>query len=134
MARFAVSVEECRESRDFFAKTSQRLKSREILRNPFLGGVKRVQRGVFVVEMTALYPNFAIWGLGMIVASLVFFGVGWTQIPGIMVSLTGLPRSSWVLYAGLVRGLRREGYQGKVAYLRKNEVLRRWMHGPDRSV
>lgn len=98
MVLFAVRVDTNNfkpESHKFFVELDRRLSVRNILKNPFNGGVKRVRCGLYVIKMDPVYPRAWVFGLFWLASSLAWQGFSWSwwHLPGLVLS------ASWLLYS-----------------------------------
>lgn len=99
--------------------------------NPFVNGsIKKLEgedKDSYVLSIDPLIPRFYLIGPFMVAAVLFFTGLrlSWWLAPGIALTLSGFFWSTPFMYLGLRLGLRKQGYNGTVRRIRKDEGFKR---------
>ena len=132
MANFAVQTEAAPEAVKFMLDTKERLKSNNILRNPFTGDIilvpnsKHTHDGnIYLIKMEPIYPKYELFAVPLLSIPLFFTGLKltWWLLPGVFVASFGVFKSVLFMYIMLKIGLKRAQYEGKVKLLSKDELI-----------
>lgn len=135
MAVFCVEVNENPRSRVFFNSVMKNLGKSDIVRNPFKGDLRKMDKGLYLIDMTPIWPNIAKYGIFFAVGPFLLFGWGWWVYPGVFLSLLGFFYSRIFFYLMMRAGLKKAGYNDKVRLVPDSEALRRVVkNGTNRSL
>lgn len=126
MTIFGVKVEDWKKCETFFKEMSKKFKDNNLVRNPFVGKVKRIG-DVYVVGIEPIYINFTpyVWMLGG--ATLLLWGFNWFHFVIIGVGSLSIFWSKYFFYYMLKRGLRKNGYKGKMKLLTNKNIVDGWI-------
>lgn len=99
-----------------------RLEQPVFFKNPFIGGVVS-NKGLWIINIKPLYPNFSIYGLlGFIVTFVVTnFKLSWWLLPSLIIFGLGFFWSGLFFRLMFKLGLRKKGIRTKIYY--ESEIL-----------
>lgn len=113
MVLFGVLLKSAENSfESYFEQLKNNLGGKNIAKNPFMGGVHRVNRNFYVVEMRPIYPNPIYGAFFLLVPSLLFhwFYWSWWHLPGLLLLFASYFYSRHFFFWMLKKGLRKKGY------------------------
>lgn len=114
---------------EHFKLVRERLKSKDLIMNPFNGIVKMFQdkeQLYIFVDINPVYPNPYPLFLISCISSAFFIGLTWSWyylIP-IMFFIGMIPHSVIFYYSAYRLGLRKKGYAGDITYISKSDGIR----------
>lgn len=111
MAIFCIQAPYSETMRLFMEKTNHKLKSDNVILNPFTGAVKLYPGDLdrFLIVITPIYPRIYFAGLLLIVLPPMFNQVliSWWQLPGLILLMFGFFWSKYFFYIMLRLGIRK---------------------------
>lgn len=114
MATFGVKVKDCKEARQFFKETNERLQNKDMMINPFYGGVKKL-RHYYLIQMKPVYPNFTLIVWFIFFCTVMVFGYKlYVHIPMVVVGLLGIFWTRHFFFFMMKKGLKKAGYNDYV--------------------
>lgn len=135
MVIFGIEIDRTKESIAFMEETHNRLQVPNLVTNPFYGRVKRLslqknKKDHYVLVMDPVYIKFYTIGYFLLAGAVVFAGfrLSVAYLPGLILSSTRFFWSRFFMYLGLVLGLKKAGYKGKVKLLRDSTTLRKLLN------
>lgn len=136
MAFFGVRVDDCVITRSFFNRVSLHMKIGNLVTNPYVGGVKNLEKGLYGIIMDPVYPKFYYIGFLFLLASvlLTWNVFSWWNLPGLLLSCLGFFYSKYFFFFMLVIGLKKAGYNGKTRLVGLNKLGRCFFYGSNRSL
>lgn len=131
MVIFGIELDRNKKAIAFMEETHRRLQVPNTVTNPFYGDIKRLSlegedKDHYVLVMDPVYPKLYKIGYFLLAGAFIFTGFRWSiaYLPGIILSATSFFWSRFFMYLGLVLGLKKAGYKGKVKLLRDSNTLR----------
>lgn len=111
----------------YMTETHDRLQNPNLISNPFNGGVKKIEEGLYVIVSDPVYFPFYWIGLGIFVLTFLFTGLSWFTFPGAVLFSLGFFWSKYFIFVGVFVGLRKYKYEGKIKMVSNADIIRR-MH------
>ena len=118
---------------EFMLESDKRLQSNNVVKNPYEGKIKKINsendKESYAIVMTPIYPRFYLFGIILIILPMLFIGIrfSWWMLPGIILFSLGIFWSKIPVYLGILIGLRKQGYKGKVKIISNNEIIKRML-------
>jgi hypothetical protein len=130
MAIFGIITNEDDKVLSFLNNTNHKLKEKNLLTNPFTGGVKAFalpsgfnNYTLSLFKLTPFYINLSFIGLMLMITLFILKGLTlWLIAPGI-IFLSGFFWSKYFLFFILYLALRKKGYKGKISLISNKELL-----------
>ncbi len=109
----------------FFTETAERLKEEHLVKNPFIGKIKKMG-SVYVVQMDPVYFNFT-WLIWLVFfASIIGFGFRYKwHIPMMLIASLGIFWTRYFFFFMMKKGLKKAGYLGPIRMIGVNEIIKR---------
>jgi len=128
MVLYVLETDGGRVVRDFFKEVEVRFAGGDLISNPFSNSVvKPINSKVWLVSFKPVYPPVYLFGVIWSVLSIVFgFGLWWL-IPAVILFAQGFFFLSPFYVLFTILGLRKKGYKGRVVWLDKKEVIKRYL-------
>lgn len=123
MVVFGIELFHDKISNKFIDQTKRRLKSNDILKNPFKGNIKYRYNNI-IIEMTPIYPNITLLALFIIVPIILFGWSYWLLLFSFPFLLVGFFRSKYGMFVGFYIGLRKQGYEHRIRLLKDQELIK----------
>ena len=128
MAIIGLELEENNIINDFIVTMQDRLKSNNLVKNPFntkcymssKDGIK-----LFILSIDPVYFNYSIFGWIISFGAFVLKGFSWWLLPGIVLGSLGVFWSSHFYYYMLRFALKKKGYTGSILRLNQEEIIKR---------
>jgi len=127
MAILTTKLKETEQVALFFEKTKQRIKSNNLVKNPFEGDVAKLERGIesiYIVKIEPVYFPFPV--LLLVPSAVILFIFGWTwwvTIPLAMSCLSFFWSDSFFKMM-LKKGLRKAGVKQPVTFMKNTETIK----------
>lgn len=142
MALFGITTDLNYITTNFVTDTNNRLKEKNLLKNPFKGWATSITREegkmLHIVNISPLYFNYPIFGWVLAGMMFMFNGLTWWMLPGVIL---GSLMIFWLspFYIMIYKaGLRKAGYKGKTKIVKHKDIIialceRRVKNGSTRS-
>lgn len=123
MSVFGVILNDCEPAERFFRETNERLKENHLVKNPYVGSIKKLGQ-VYVVKMQPVYFNYTWFIWLVLVASIIGFGFHYKwHIPMIAVGSLSIFWTKYFLFFMMKKGLKKAGYVGPVRMISPAEII-----------
>lgn len=130
MAMFVISTEADETVTKFVKETRDRLLSHNIVTNPFVGDVSRIDvaedkriRAYHIFSMRPIWPNVTYIGWVGLLIILYAWGLTYFAIPFLVFGLAGFFWSPLFFFYMLKLGLKKAGYKGEVKMVGVSKTL-----------
>lgn len=134
MAVFGVRLSDSEELDRFINRTRENLIGDNLVRNPFVGDIKKVN-GVYIFNMKPIYPNFTMFGWVTLAITYFFKGFTWWFLPSIILISLGVFWTPHFFYFFFKQGLKHDKIFVKTKMLIGNELIKEvFFNGTKRSI
>jgi hypothetical protein len=130
MSFFIIEIDNNKGAENYFKQVEERLEDNNMLRNPFNGKIKIIDKVVkdklsqlVFIDITPVYPNVTPYSWVAVLGIYIIWGFSWFMLPLIIFGLLGFFWSYLFFYIITYFGLRKNGYNGKVKLCRSKKVL-----------
>jgi len=125
LAIFGIDLELNKESKKYLDDTNERLKSSNLVKNPFIGKVV-YDINIAVVEIKPVYFNFSMYIWLAAAISWIWFGLRWWTL--LIAGIGFVCSMFWnklFYYVMFRQGLKKAGYTGRVRLMLNRKTLER---------
>ena len=127
MAIFALIIDRCATSSKFLEETELRLKSANMMKNPFIAKIKRIlienNKELIIFSISVIYPNYSIFGWFIAIPIFFIWGFNLFFYLGIALGCLGIFwRKEFYIFM-LKKGLKKAGYTARIDTLTIEEAF-----------
>lgn len=125
MPTFAVRTSNSKpETVAFFDKAHAHLQEKNILRNPYTGGVKRLKDNLWLFHFEVLYPRVFLFGSFLFAGPLlVFREITWWLLPGFIMSATYVFWTRYWYFMFMWLGKKKQGIKAHFRLVKDSELI-----------